>query len=314
MREARPPGKGQSRRAHRAEPKRHDSLFRALIATAVDGIVVIDERGGIQVFNAACEKLFGYSAQDVLGQNVNVLMPEPYRSSHDSYLTHFRETGEERIIGIGREVRGRHKTGETFPMYLSVGEGEIEGERFFVGIIHDLTAIRTEEERGLALDRHLASIVESSDDIILSKDLDGTILTWNQAATQIFGWTAAEMIGASIERIIPEDRRDEEKQMVSRIRAGGKVDHFETVRVRKDGSQVAVSLSISPVRDAKGTIVGASKIARDITAQRRAEAEKQRLQAELAHVARTNAMGQLSSALAHELNQPLTASMNYVNA
>src|SRR6185312_7964824 len=117
----------------------NDALFRALIATAVDGIMVIEERGSIIVYNQACERLFGYRPEEVVGQNVKMLMPPPYRQEHDGYLGHYRETGEKRIIGIGREVLAQRKDGTTFPMYLSVGEGVLEGQRIFVGIIHDLS-------------------------------------------------------------------------------------------------------------------------------------------------------------------------------
>jgi len=117
----------------------NDALFRALIATAVDGIMVIEERGSVIVYNQACERLFGYRPEEVVGQNVKMLMPPPYRQEHDGYLGHYRETGEKRIIGIGREVLAQRKDGTTFPMYLSVGEGVLEGQRIFVGIIHDLS-------------------------------------------------------------------------------------------------------------------------------------------------------------------------------
>ncbi len=116
-----------------------DALFRTLISTAVDGIIVIDDHGSVRIYNHACERLFGYHADEVLGRNVKMLMPAPYREEHDGYLGHYIGTGEKRIIGIGREVVGQRKDGTTFPMYLSVGEGKIEGEQIFVGIIHDLT-------------------------------------------------------------------------------------------------------------------------------------------------------------------------------
>src|SRR5262245_35403020 len=116
-----------------------DELFRTLTGTAVDGIIVIDVKGSIQVYNAACERLFGYSAGEALGQNVKMLMPSPYQEEHDGYLSRYRATGEKRIIGIGREVVGRRKDGVTFPMYLSVGEGMLGGQTIYVGIIHDLT-------------------------------------------------------------------------------------------------------------------------------------------------------------------------------
>src|SRR5579871_1225939 len=114
--------------------------FEALITAAIDGIIVIDATGHIQVYNPACARLFGYSAAEVVGQNVKMLMPAPYQEEHDGYLSHYHHTREKKIIGIGREVVGRRKDGTTFPMYLSVGEGVLEGQRIFVGIVHDLTA------------------------------------------------------------------------------------------------------------------------------------------------------------------------------
>jgi len=124
-----------------------DSLFEALIATAVDGVVVIDAHGVVEVYNPACERLFGYDAAEVVGQNVSILMPAPYRDAHDDYIAAYRHTGVARIIGIGREVVGRRKDGSTFPMYLSVGEGRVGGRRIFVGIIHDITNRRDAERR-----------------------------------------------------------------------------------------------------------------------------------------------------------------------
>jgi two-component system sensor kinase FixL len=115
-------------------------FFRALISAAVDGIIVIDSKAIISVYNQSAQNLFGYTAEEVRGRNVNMLMPSPYHEEHDGYLHHYLDTGEKRIIGIGREVVGRRKDGTTFPMYLSVGEGMLEGERIFVGIVHDLTA------------------------------------------------------------------------------------------------------------------------------------------------------------------------------
>src|SRR5438874_4839686 len=120
--------------------------------------------------------------------------------------------------------------------------------------------------------RRLAAIVESSDDAIVSKDLDGTITSWNRAAERMFGFTAAEAIGRSITIIVPPDRLSEERHVLNEIRHGRMVDHFETVRRRKDGSELPISLTVSPIKTADGTVIGASKIARDISERRHAEA------------------------------------------
>ncbi len=110
------------------------------LSTAVDGIIVIDSRGIVRIYNESAQKLFGYAAEEVIGRNVSMLMPSPYHEEHDGYVEHYLGSGEKRIIGIGREVVGRRKDGTTFPMYLSVGEGVLNGERIFVGIVHDLTS------------------------------------------------------------------------------------------------------------------------------------------------------------------------------
>ncbi|MCU1384685.1 MAG: sensor signal transduction histidine kinase, partial [Acidobacteria bacterium] len=116
-----------------------EAKWRAIVESAVDGIVVIDARGQVEAFNRAAERLFGYAAHEVVGQNVNMLMPAPYHAEHDTYLARYRATGIQKIIGIGREVTGLRKNGSTFPLHLSVGEVLIEGESKFTGILHDLT-------------------------------------------------------------------------------------------------------------------------------------------------------------------------------
>ncbi len=122
-------------------PENHqDILFRMLLSTAVDGIIVIDSRGIVRIWNESAQNLFGYAADEVVGRNVNMLMPSPYHEEHDRYLENYLSTSRKKIIGIGREVVGRRKDGTTFPMYLSVGEGVLNGERIFVGIVHDLTS------------------------------------------------------------------------------------------------------------------------------------------------------------------------------
>jgi PAS domain S-box-containing protein len=138
-------------------------------------------------------------------------------------------------------------------------------------------------ERAERLANLLAAIVENSDDVIVSKNLDGIITSWNKAAERIFGYSAAEAIGQPITLVIPEDRQDEERQILTRIRRGERIDHFETIRRRKDGSPIVVSLTVSPVKDAHGNIVGASKIARDITEHKRTQEQISILAREAEH-------------------------------
>ena len=135
----------------------------------------------------------------------------------------------------------------------------------------------------------LASIVQSSDDAIIGKDLNGIIASWNPAAERMFGYTAAEAVGQSIRIIIPDDRQDEEDGVIQQIKRGEKVDHFETIRCRKDGICIPISLTVSPIRDDAGVVVGASKIARDISERKRAEAKAERTTRRLAFVSQMSA-------------------------
>ncbi|HTC76342.1 MAG TPA: PAS domain S-box protein [Edaphobacter sp.] len=149
----------------------------------------------------------------------------------------------------------------------------------------------------------LAAIVSSSDDVILSKDLNGTITSWNNAATRLFGYSAEEMIGASILKLIPEHLHSDEKTILENIRAGRRIEHFETVRLTKDGRLIDVSLTVSPIKDERGRVIGASKILRDVSSRRRME--QSLLQAE-----KIAATGRMAATIAHEINNPLAAVMN----
>jgi PAS domain S-box-containing protein len=173
-------------------------LLRAMVDNAADGIIAIDERGRVHMMNPAGERLFGYSRAEVLGRNVSMLMPEPYRSQHDHYLRRYLETGERRIMGVGREVEGRRKDGSTFPMYLSVAEVVQGTDRFFTGIVHDLTASRAAENRIAELQRQEETILTAVGEGILQLDRDGMITFANPAAGQMLGCPRESLIGLSI--------------------------------------------------------------------------------------------------------------------
>jgi two-component system sensor kinase FixL len=169
-------------------------------------------------------------------------------------------------------------------------------------------------ERILRLQRetsHLASIVEWSDDAIMTKTLDGVVTSWNAGAEKLFGYRAEEIVGRPMTVLFPTDLAHEEDDILGRLRAGKGVDHYETRRVHKDGREILVSLTVSPVRNANGEIIGASKIARDITERRQSEARLADLQSEVVHLSRWNMMGMMAATIAHELNQPLAAIANY---
>src|SRR6202035_1564045 len=143
-------------------------------------------------------------------------------------------------------------------------------DHFSQSLLDELPALRLKADKAIGL---LASIVDSSDDAIVSKTLDGVITSWNAGAERLFGYTAKEAIGQPISMIIPLDRRHEETKILARLRQGERIDHFDTIRLRKDGTKLEISLSISPVRDTAGKVIGASKIARDITGRKRIERE-----------------------------------------
>jgi PAS domain S-box-containing protein len=179
----------------------------------------------------------------------------------------------------------------------------------FVGSSTDIT----ERKRAEQATRLLAAIVESSHDGIVSKSLNGVITSWNKGAERLFGYTAEEAVGQNITLIIPPERRDEERAIVEQLTRGERVDHFETVRMRKDGSLLDVSLTISPMKDASGRVVGASKLARDITERKRAEEALRQAQTDLAHASRLTTMGEFTASLAHEVQQPIAAAVTDAN-
>ncbi|HTP77305.1 MAG TPA: PAS domain S-box protein [Rhizomicrobium sp.] len=181
-----------------------NSLFDALIATAVDGIMVIDEKGSVRIYNQACERLFGYTAAEVIGHSIKMLMPAPYREEHDSYLKHYVTTGEKHIIGIGREVQGRRKDGSVFPMNLSVGEGVIRGERIFLGIITDISDRLSRERRILDLQSEMLHVSRLTD---MGQVAAGLAHELNQPLTAILNYTNAGLD-------IADERGDEELKSV----------------------------------------------------------------------------------------------------
>src|SRR5262245_6581738 len=154
--------------------------------------------------------------------------------------------------------------------------------------------------------RRLASIVESSDDAIIGESLDGIITSWNKGAERIFGYRAEEAIGKPVTILIPSDRHNEERIILERIGRGERVEHYETVRERNDGTSIVISLTVSPVTNIEGRIISASKIARDITERKLSEAREKVLMAELTHMNRVATAGELSASIAHEVSQPLT--------
>jgi two-component system sensor kinase FixL len=291
-------------------------LFDALVTTAVDGIIVIDGQGNVRTYNPACERLFGFTADEVIGKNVKMLMPEPYHGEHDGYLANYNQTGQKRIIGIGREVKGRRKDGSTFPMYLSVGEGALQGERIFVGIIHDLTVTKWAENALLEREARLRSILDTVPDAIITIDENGMVESFSPAAVRLFGYDEREVLGKNVNMLMPSPYREEHDGYLAAYRKTGVKRVIGIGRIvvgqRRDGSTFPMELAVGEVATAGRRLF--TGFVRDLTERQGTERRLQELQLELLHITRVNAMGQMSSAIAHELNQPLTASANYISA
>jgi PAS domain S-box-containing protein len=242
-----------------------DSADDAIISKTLDGIITS--------WNKGAEHIFGYTAEEAVGQPVTMLIPEGHRDEEPYILACLRK-GER--IEHYETVRVR-KDGTLVDISLTVSpirrpDGTIIGAS---KIARDIT----ERKRSAAQLLQAAAIVENSDDAIISKNLDGVILSWNRGAERLYGYTAEETIGQPVTMLIPEGMPDEEPRILNQIKRGERVDHYETVRLRKDGTPIDVSLTVSPVKDANGRIVGASKIARDITLRKSAEETRRLLSA-----------------------------------
>jgi PAS domain S-box-containing protein len=249
----------------RKAAERASGLLAAIVDSSDEAIISMNLDSIITSWNRSAERLFGHKAEEAIGRNVALIIPPDRREEETTILDRIKR-GEP--IEHFETVRVR-KDGSTFDVLLTISPvkdpaGHVIGAS---RMPRDITQ-RKEAERTTGL---LAAIVDSSDDAIVSKSLDGVISSWNKGAERMFGYTADEAIRQHITLIIPPDRRQEEAMILERLKRGERVDHFETVRVRKDGTPLDISLTISPVRDGEGRVIGASKVARDITEQKRAE-------------------------------------------
>lgn len=257
----------QETQRHNEALRESEMRFRAVTESANDAIVVADADGRITLWNRAAQDVFGYAAQEAIGQPLTLLMPPRYHAAHTAGLSRVVAGGAARILGRTMELYARRKDGSEFPVELSLSSWQSPTGMHFTSLIRDITR-RKQGEAALA---HLAAIVESSDDAIVAKNLDGTITSWNAAAERLFGYTAAEIVGHSVLTLSPPERHGEEATFIEKIKRGERIVRYETVRRHKDGHALQVALTVSPVRDRAGHIIGASKIARDISERKRAE-------------------------------------------
>ncbi len=265
------PGRNAASSVHAALPA--ELLLSAIVDSSDDAIVSKSLDGTITSWNRGAERIFGYTAAEIVGQSVLMLIPPEHRHEEVEILAKLQR-GER--IDHFESVRLR-KDGSRFPVSLTISPVKTPDGRIIGAskVARDLSGNREHDEL-----RYLhTAIVESSDDGIISKDLNGIITSWNSGAVRIFGYEPDEIIGRSVLTLIPPELHGDEPMILARLRRGERIDHFETTRLRKDGRRVDVSLTISPIRDGAGVLVGASKVARDITLQREGDMAMRRLAA-----------------------------------
>jgi PAS domain S-box-containing protein len=251
------------------ESRRADEQFRLALEAASAGMMMVDAGGAITLINAQIEVLFGYTREELIGQRLEKLLPERFRTHHPGLRQAYCVDPRARAMGAGQDLYGLTKSGIEFPVEIGLNPIHTSTGQVIVASIIDIT----DRQRAESFRRQMADLVESAEDGIVAKDLNGIVLSWNPGAEHLLGYRAEEIIGQPVRRLIPESRQDEETRILEQIRQGRPVAHFETVRRRRDGSLIDVSLTISPIRDHSGAVVGASKIMRDITSRKRHQEE-----------------------------------------
>ncbi|MGA8509093.1 MAG: PAS domain S-box protein [Candidatus Sulfotelmatobacter sp.] len=288
-------------------------LSTDLLEAFPDAVVAVDLDGTIVQVNSQAQELFGYDRDELIGQKVEMLVPESYRRQHHHHRQTFAQTPKTRRMGADLDLYGRRSNGSEFSVEISLSPISTENGAFVLSAIRDISDRkriaeelrraneelhrRTTEQLGEYRSR-LASIIDSSEDAILSKDLNGIITSWNKGAERIYGYRTEEVVGKQISLLTTSDRPDEIPEILRKIGRGERIENHESVRVTKDGRHLDVSVSVSPLRNAAGDIVGASAIARDITIQKRAEGQLRQSQ-------KMEAIGRLAGGVAHDFNNVL---------
>jgi two-component system, cell cycle sensor histidine kinase and response regulator CckA len=248
---------------------RAEAKFRGLLEAAPDAIVGVRVDGEIALVNAQAERLFGYSREELIGQPVEMLVPEAARDLHPGRRAEYVADPRPRPMGAGVQLAGRRRDGTSFPAEISLSAIETEEGVLVSAAIRDVT----DRTRAAAAQAQLAAIIQSSHDAIIGKTLDGTITSWNPGAERLYGYTAEQMIGANARQtLIPPHRRADEDHMVERIVQGEKVQQYQGERVRRDGTTIPIALTMSPIVGAQGEIIGIATVSRDLSEQQRADA------------------------------------------
>ncbi|MFP4554127.1 MAG: PAS domain S-box protein [Actinomycetota bacterium] len=297
--------------------------LRMLIEHALDAVVFMDESGRVVEWNPRAEELFGWTRDEALGQTVSELIVLPrFRESHERWMERF--AAGDHIDGRLR-LLGRRRDGSEMPLEVTIWSVDPSngGQRMASAFIRD----RSVEEQAAEMQARLAAIVDSSDDAIVGMDLDGYITSWNRGAERLYGYMSEEAIGRHTTFIIPPERSGDVNMLLQRLARGDSITQFDTVRVARDGREVDVSLSASPIFDSNGEPIGASSIARDVTERKRLEEESRRLNEELelrvqqrtAELAEVNrklerqvaSKTDFVASVSHELRTPLTSVIGF---
>ena len=244
-------------------PTNAQAYLAAIVESSDDTILSKDLNGIIRSCNPATQRVFGYTPAELIGQSVRVLIPPERQAEEDEILARIKRG--ERVNHF--ETVRLTKEGRRIDVSLTISPVHDPSGAVVAAskIVRDIS----EQKRARATQAYLAAIVESSEDAILAKDLNGIIQSANAAAERIFGYRASELVGRSIHLVIPSDRHAEEDEILARVRRGERLEHFETVRMAKDGRRLDISLSVSPICDESGGIIGVAKIARDVTEHKR---------------------------------------------
>ena len=292
-----------------------NARFRGVIDAAVDGIILIDEHGVIETFNPGAERIFGWAAADTIGRNVSMLMPEPDASAHDGYLSRYLHGGPPQIIGIGREVMGRRRDGRLFPMELAVGELQGLQPRRFVGMVRDISRRRAMEQALAAREQELRLMFDDAPIGMFTAGLDGQFNEVNPALVRLLGYTAQALLTMRCVDLTHHNDRALIERSLSALVSGAQTSCTCRVRwLRNDGEVLTVALHGAVA--AAGTMSAGFIIGQviDHSEQVRSELESREARERLAQVGRVTTLGEMASAIAHEINQPLTAISSYSQA
>lgn len=249
-----------------------EALLRGLFEQAPDAIIVVDTQGRIVRVNTQAEMMFGYSRAELVGQPLELLLPGRFREQHVAHRLGYITQPRLRPMGAaGLELLGRRKDGHELAVDIMLSPLLIAERELVIAVVRDITKRKQVE----AEHAQLAAIVEFSDDAIISKTLDGLIVSWNRGAERMYGYAAVEVKGKSVSMLIPPEQPNDVAQILEKIRGGELIEHYETIRMQKNGRRIHVALTISPVKDAAGNIIGASAIGQDITEHKRIEVQLQ---------------------------------------